>query len=232
MSNIKILCIDTTSEFCSISLFENDTLIENSNSKIERSHSKLIIKLIDEIFKNNKLKAKELDAFSISKGPGSYTGLRIGLSSVKGFCYALDKPLIAVNTLKVLAKSALEYIDDKDSILCPMIDARRMEVYTKIFNYQLNELSKDQALILEKDSFKNYKENNVYFFGDGSNKFKEIINKKNFIFLDNINPDSKFMGQLSYDKFINKSFEDLSSFEPNYIKDFYLIKRKDKWMRS
>jgi|TARA_B100000902_G_scaffold324837_1_gene319193 tRNA threonylcarbamoyladenosine biosynthesis protein TsaB len=232
MSNIKILCIDTTSEFCSISLFENDTLIENSNSKIERSHSKLIIKLIDEIFKNNKLKAKELDAFSISKGPGSYTGLRIGLSSVKGFCYALDKPLIAVNTLKVLAKSALEYIDDKDSILCPMIDARRMEVYTKIFNYQLNELSKDQALILEKDSFKNYKENNVYFFGDGSNKFKEIINKKNFIFLDNINPDSKFMGQLSYDKFINKSFEDLSSFEPNYIKDFYLIKRKDKWERS
>jgi tRNA threonylcarbamoyladenosine biosynthesis protein TsaB len=113
-----------------------------------------------------------------------------------------------------------------------MIDARRMEVYTKIFNYQLNELSKDQALILEKDSFKNYKENNVYFFGDGSNKFKEIINKKNFIFLDNINPDSKFMGQLSYDKFINKSFEDLSSFEPNYIKDFYLIKRKDKWERS
>ena len=232
MFNNKILCIDTTSEFCSISLFENKILIENSNSKIERSHSKLIIKLIDDILTNNKLKAKELDAFSISKGPGSYTGLRIGLSSIKGFCYALDKPLIALNTLKVLAESALEYIDDKDSILCPMIDARRMEVYTKTFNYKLNELTKDQALILEKDSFENYKDKNVYFFGDGSYKFKEIVNKKNFIFLDNINPNSKFMGQLSYDKFINKDFEDLSSFEPNYIKDFYLIKRKGKWERS
>tara|TARA_Y100001958_G_C21214255_1_gene539757 strand:- start:709 stop:1407 length:699 start_codon:yes stop_codon:yes gene_type:complete len=232
MFNNKILCIDTTSEFCSISLFENKILIENSNSKIERSHSKLIIKLIDDILTNNKLKAKELDAFSISKGPGSYTGLRIGLSSIKGFCYALDKPLIALNTLKVLAESALEYIEDKDSILCPMVDARRMEVYTKTFNYKLNELTKDQALILEKDSFENYKDKNVYFFGDGSYKFKEIVNKKNFIFLNNINPNSKFMGQLSYDKFINKDFEDLSSFEPNYIKDFYLIKRKGKWERS
>ena len=232
MFNNKILCIDTTSEFCSISLFENKILIENRNSKIERSHSKLIIKLIDDILTNNKLKAKELDAFSISKGPGSYTGLRIGLSSIKGFCYALDKPLIALNTLKVLAESALEYIEDKDSILCPMVDARRMEVYTKTFNYKLNELTKDQALILEKDSFKNYKDKNVYFFGDGSYKFKEIVNKKNFIFLNNINPNSKFMGQLSYDKFINKDFEDLSSFEPNYIKDFYLIKKKGKWERS
>ena len=190
------------------------------------------VKLIDDILTNNKLKAKELDAFSISKGPGSYTGLRIGLSSIKGFCYALDKPLIALNTLKVLAESALEYIEDKDSILCPMVDARRMEVYTKTFNYKLNELTKDQALILEKDSFENYKDKNVYFFGDGSYKFKEIVNKKNFIFLNNINPNSKFMGQLSYDKFINKDFEDLSSFEPNYIKDFYLIKRKGKWERS
>ena len=232
MFNNKILCIDTTSEFCSISLFENKILIENRNSKIERSHSKLIIKLIDDILTNNKLKAKELDAFSISKGPGSYTGLRIGLSSIKGFCYALDKPLIALNTLKVLAESALEYIEDKDSILCPMVDARRMEVYTKTFNYKLNELTKDQALILEKDSFENYKDKNVYFFGDGSYKFKEIVNKKNFIFLNNINPNSKFMGQLSYDKFINKDFEDLSSFEPNYIKDFYLIKKKGKWERS
>ncbi|MAG90972.1 MAG: tRNA (adenosine(37)-N6)-threonylcarbamoyltransferase complex dimerization subunit type 1 TsaB [Rhodobacteraceae bacterium] len=232
MFNNKILCIDTTSEFCSISLFENKILIENRNSKIERSHSKLIIKLIDDILTNNKLKAKELDAFSISKGPGSYTGLRIGLSSIKGFCYALDKPLIALNTLKVLAESALEYIEDKDSILCPMVDARRMEVYTKTFNYKLNEITKDQALILEKDSFENYKDKNVYFFGDGSYKFKEIVNKKNFIFLNNINPNSKFMGQLSYDKFINKDFEDLSSFEPNYIKDFYLIKKKGKWERS
>ena len=232
MANSKILCIDTTSEFCSVSLFINQNLIENNNSKIERSHSKLLIKLIDDTLNNNKLKIADIDIFSISKGPGSYTGLRIGLSSIKGFCYALDKPLVAINTLKILAISALEKIDDKDFILCPMIDARRMEVYTKSFDHNLNELSNDQAIILEKDTFENFKDKKVYFFGDGSDKYKKIVNRKNFIFLDNINPDSKFMGQLSYDKFINRNFEDLSSFEPNYIKDFYLIKKKGKWQRS
>jgi|TARA_B100000530_G_scaffold222354_1_gene143040 tRNA threonylcarbamoyladenosine biosynthesis protein TsaB len=232
MANSKILCIDTTSEFCSVSLFINQNLIENNNSKIERSHSKLLIKLIDDTLNNNKLKIADIDIFSISKGPGSYTGLRIGLSSIKGFCYALDKPLVSINTLKILAISALENIDDKDFILCPMIDARRMEVYTKSFDHNLNELSNDQAIILEKDTFDNYKDKKVYFFGDGSDKFKKIVSRKNFIFLDNINPDSKFMGKLSYDKFINRNFEDLSSFEPNYIKDFYLIKKKGKWQRS
>ena len=232
MVNSKILCIDTTSEFCSVSLFINQNLIENNNSKIERSHSKLLIKLIDDTLNNNKLKIADIDIFSISKGPGSYTGLRIGLSSIKGFCYALDKPLVSINTLKILAISALENIDDKDFILCPMIDARRMEVYTKSFDHNLNELSNDQAIILEKDTFDNYKDKKVYFFGDGSDKFKKIVSRKNFIFLDNINPDSKFMGKLSYDKFINRNFEDLSSFEPNYIKDFYLIKKKGKWQRS
>ena len=232
MANSKILCIDTTSEFCSVSLFINQNLIENNNSKIERSHSKLLIKLIDDTLNNNKLKIADIDIFSISKGPGSYTGLRIGLSSIKGFCYALNKPLVSINTLKILAISALENIDDKDFILCPMIDARRMEVYTKSFDHNLNELSNDQAIILEKDTFENFKDKKVYFFGDGSDKYKKIVNRKNFIFLDNINPDSKFMGQLSYDKFINRNFEDLSSFEPNYIKDFYLIKKKGKWQRS
>lgn len=232
MANSKILCIDTTSEFCSVSLFINQNLIENNNSKIERSHSKLLIKLIDDTLNNNKLKIADIDIFSISKGPGSYTGLRIGLSSIKGFCYALNKPLVSINTLKILAISALENIDDKDFILCPMIDARRMEVYTKSFDHNLNELSNDQAIILEKDTFENFKDKKVYFFGDGSDKFKKIVSRKNFIFLDNINPDSKFMGKLSYDKFINRNFEDLSSFEPNYIKDFYLIKKKGKWQRS
>ena len=232
MANSKILCIDTTSEFCSVSLFINQNLIENNNSKIERSHSKLLIKLIDDTLNNNKLKIADIDIFSISKGPGSYTGLRIGLSSIKGFCYALNKPLVSINTLKILAISALENIYDKDFILCPMIDARRMEVYTKSFDHNLNELSNDQAIILEKDTFDNYKDKKVYFFGNGSDKYKKIVNRKNFIFIDNINPDSKFMGQLSYDKFINRNFEDLSSFEPNYIKDFYLIKKKGKWQRS
>ena len=107
MSN-KILCIDTTSEFCSVSLFEKNMLIDYENSLIERSHSKLLINQIDNILNNNNLHIKNIDAFAISKGPGSYTGLRIGLSSIKGFCLALEKPMIAINTLKILAKSALK----------------------------------------------------------------------------------------------------------------------------
>ena len=138
----------------------------------------------------------------------------------------------SINTLKVLARSALEHINDKDSILCPMIDARRMDVYTKCYDYNLNEITSDKAIILEKDSFDKLKDKSVYFFGDGAQKFNDIINRENFIFLDNINPDSKFMGELSYDKFVNNQFEDLPSFEPNYIKDFYLIKKKGKWERS
>ncbi len=113
-----------------------------------------------------------------------------------------------------------------------MIDARRMEVYTKSYDYNLNEITSDKAVILEKDSFDKLNDKSVYYFGDGAQKFNDIINRENFIFLENINPDSKFMGELSYDKFEAKQFEDLSSFEPNYIKDFYLIKKKGKWERS
>lgn len=231
MSN-KFLCIDTTSEFCSVSLFQDNNLIEFQNSIIERSHSKLLILIIDDILKKSKTKINEIDAFSISKGPGSYTGLRIGLSSVKGFCFGLNKPLISINTLKVLCKSALNHIKDKSSILCPMVDARRMEVYTKIYDYNLNSLSDDKSLVLDENSFDLYKDKEIYFFGNGSDKFEKIVKRKNFIFINDIMPDSRFMGDITFEKYNSNEFEDLSTFEPNYIKDFYLIKKKGKWMRS
>ena len=231
MSN-KFLCIDTTSEFCSVSLFQDNNLIEFQNSIIERSHSKLLILIIDDILKKSKTKINEIDAFSISKGPGSYTGLRIGLSSVKGFCFGLNKPLISINTLKVLCKSALNHIKDKSSILCPMVDARRMEVYTKIYDYNLNSLSDDKSLVLDENSFDLYKDKEIYFFGNGSDKFEKIVKRNNFIFINDIMPDSRFMGDITSEKYNSNEFEDLSTFEPNYIKDFYLIKKKGKWMRS
>ena len=231
MSN-KFLCIDTTSEFCSVSLFQDNNLIEFQNSIIERSHSKLLILIIDDILKKSKTKINEIDAFSISKGPGSYTGLRIGLSSVKGFCFGLNKPLISINTLKVLCKSALNHIKNKSSILCPMVDARRMEVYTKIYDYNLNSLSDDKSLVLDENSFDLYKDKEIYFFGNGSDKFEKIVKRKNFIFINDIMPDSRFMGDITFEKYNSNEFEDLSTFEPNYIKDFYLIKKKGKWTRS
>ena len=228
----KFLCIDTTSEYCSVSLFEDNNLIEFQNSIIERSHSKLLILIIDEILKKSKTKISEIDAFSISKGPGSYTGLRIGLSSVKGFCFGLNKPLISINTLKVLSKSALSLINNKNSILCPMVDARRMEVFTKLYDCQLNSLSDDKSLVLDENSFDLYNDKEIYFFGNGSDKFAKIVKRKNFTFIKDIMPDSRFMGDITLEKYNLNEFEDISTFEPNYIKDFYLIKKKGKWMRS
>tara|TARA_B100000941_G_C28398522_1_gene496747 strand:- start:177 stop:869 length:693 start_codon:yes stop_codon:yes gene_type:complete len=228
---VKILCADTSSQLCSVSIFNNDDLVDIVNSKVERSHSKLLLKLIDSLLNKNNLSIKDLDAFSIAKGPGSYTGLRIGVSTFKGLCYSLEKPLIAINTLEILSVLANEKISDTIYNLCPMIDARRMEVFTKLLNQDLEEVDVDKALILEEDSFKNFKDNKIYFFGDGSYKFKKISIDKNHIFLKNIESNSKSMGNLSYKKYLDKDFEDISLFEPFYIKDFHLVKKKKKWIR-
>lgn len=227
----KILCADTSSQLCSVSIFNKDKLVDNINSKIERSHSKLLLKLIDSILIKNNLSVKDLDAFSIAKGPGSYTGLRIGVSTFKGLCYSLEKPLIGINTLEILSISAKEKILENEYNLCPMIDARRMEVFTKLLNENLEVVGEDKALILEENSFNNFKNKKVYFFGDGSYKFKKISNDKNHNFLKNIESNSKFMGYLSYKKYLDKDFEDISLFEPFYIKDFHLVKKKKKWIR-
>tara|TARA_B100000963_G_scaffold115471_1_gene100573 strand:- start:704 stop:1396 length:693 start_codon:yes stop_codon:yes gene_type:complete len=227
----KILCADTSSQLCSVSIFNNDNLIDNISSKIERSHSKLLLILIDSILNKNNLSVKDLDAFSIAKGPGSYTGLRIGVSTFKGLCYSLEKPLIGINTLEILSMSAKEKILDNEYNLCPMIDARRMEVFTKLLNQDLEEVGEDKALILEENSFNKFRNKKIYFFGDGSYKFQKITNYKNHNFLKNIESNSQFMGDLSYKKYLDKDFEDISLFEPFYIKDFHLVKKKKKWIR-
>ena len=227
----KILCADTSSQLCSVSIFNNDDLVDSINSNIERSHSKILLKQIDDLLNKNNLSVKDLDALSIAKGPGSYTGLRIGVSTFKGLCYSLEKPLIAINTLEILSMLAKEKISDAKYNLCPMIDARRMEVFTKLLNQDLEEIDGDKALILEEDSFKNFKNNKIYFFGDGSNKFQKITIDKNHKFLKNIESNSQYMGNLSYKKFLDKDFEDISLFEPFYIKDFHLVKKKKKWIR-
>lgn len=229
MSNI--LAIETTTKNCSVSIFKDGELIilkENISEKY--SHSEELTVFIESVMNECKLKPADLDAVAISKGPGSYTGLRIGTASAKGLCYALDIPLISISTLEVMSYSvSIKYESD---YYCPMIDARRMEVFTKIYDFKLKELSVDRALILEKDSFDKFKNNDIYFFGNGSDKYKDMVTRKNFIFIKNIFSDSRYMGKLAFDKYKLKDFENLSTFEPNYIKDFYLIKRKGKWMRS
>ncbi len=228
----KILCADTTSDLCSVSLFENNKNIANESSTIERSHSKLLLVLIDKLIKKSNIKIKDIDCFSISMGPGSYTGLRIGVSTFKGLCFSLNKPIIGINTLDLLTESALEKINDNKFYLCPMVDARRMEVFTKMLDNNLNEIISNQAMILDENSFSKYNQDRIYFFGSGAKKYTDLINFNNFKYIDDIKPESKFMGNLSYNKFLKKDFQDVTSFEPYYLKDFHLIKKKDKWVRS
>jgi len=223
-----ILCVDTSSFMCSVSIFENSNLINSNSTEVKKSHSKLLITLIDKSLRDSNFKLSEIDAFAVSKGPGSYTGLRIGVSTIKGLCYSLNKPLISVNTLEIISKHALNFINDIDDFfLCPMIDARRMEVYTKLIDKNFNELKSDRALILDKDSFSKISGNKkIYFFGDGSYKFKKIVNNNNFYFINNIFSTSEFMGEISNIKHENNQHENLTKFEPFYIKDFYFVKKK------
>lgn len=223
----RILCVDTSSFICSVSVFENLSLISSNSTEVEKSHSKLLIQLIDQSLKDAKIKINEVDAFAVSMGPGSYTGLRIGVSTIKGLCYSLEKPLISINTLEILSKSALNHINNyNDFFICPMIDARRMEVFTKMLDNDFNEVEKDKALILDDKSFNDFGGGKlIYFFGDGSNKFQKITNNKNFHFIDNIISSSKHMGELANIKYENNQFENLTTFEPFYIKDFFIVNK-------
>jgi len=223
----RILCVDTSSFICSVSVFENLSLISSNSTEVEKSHSKLLIQLIDQSLKDAKIKINEVDAFAVSMGPGSYTGLRIGVSTIKGLCYSLEKPLISINTLEILSKSALNHINNyNDFFICPMIDARRMEVFIKMLDNDFNEVEKDKALILDDKSFNDFGGGKlIYFFGDGSNKFQKITNNKNFNFIDNIISSSKHMGELANIKYENNQFENLTTFEPFYIKDFFIVNK-------
>ena len=163
---VKILCADTTSDLCSY-LFLRMVIISEMNIPQGESHSKLLLKLIDDLMKKSKIRIKDIDCFSISMGPGSYTGLRIGVSTFKGLSFSLKKPLIGINTLDLITESALDLIDESKFYLCPMVDARRMEVFTKMFDQDLKTIIDNQAMILNDKSFSQYL-NERCFFGSGA----------------------------------------------------------------
>jgi tRNA threonylcarbamoyladenosine biosynthesis protein TsaB len=212
-----ILNIETSTTNCSVSLFNDleliDCLEENTQ---DYSHSKSLHVFIDSVLKNSKLKPKDLSAISVSKGPGSYTGLRIGVASAKGLCFALDIPLISIETLKILSENT-----SNKGIAIPCLDARRMEVYSAVFNNKNERIRDTRAEILNEDSFNKYLSvDEVYFIGNANKKIKEIIAHKNARFIDDVLPSSRQMGALSFNKFKNNQFEDLNNFEPLYLKDF------------
>ncbi len=217
-----ILNIDTSTSKSSVSLAIDGNIIENRESLFVKEHSSKINVFIKEVIDSSKIEFKNIDAIAISKGPGSYTGLRIGVSTAKGLCYSQNIPLIAINSLKIMANGIINSNKiEENSLLCPMIDARRMEVYTALFNNKLNYVSNTNAEILTNESFSNHlKTSKIYFFGDGSDKFKDIIENENAIFIKDIFPSANDMVNLSLEKFKRKEFEDVAYFEPYYLKDF------------
>ena len=214
-----ILCIETATTNCSVALGKKGKLLalkedySNSYSHAERLHI-----FIEEILKENELQAKDLSAIAVSKGPGSYTGLRIGVSAAKGLCFALDIPLISIPTLKAFA---LQVKQEKDGFIIPLLDARRMEVYSAGFTSENRKVFETRAEILTPDSFSEYLENAaVTFIGNGVEKFRNICAHPNATFIADKLPSAAEMVILAEEKFQKKKFEDVAYFEPYYLKDF------------
>lgn len=188
---------------------------------MQYSHAESLHVFIDELFTSANILPSSIDAVAVSKGPGSYTGLRIGVSAAKGLCFALDKPLISISTLETLSHQ----IDCIEGRIVTMLDARRMEVYSAVFDSKHNQIKEIKAEILDENSFSEHlSEVKVYFIGTGVEKAKTIITHSNAIFIDKKLPSAKYMGKLAYRKFIANHFEDVAYFEPYYLKDFILNK--------
>lgn len=223
-----ILNIETSTNVCSIALSENGNCIFLKSNADGMNHAALLSVFIAEAIVFLKNRSLNLDAVAVSSGPGSYTGLRIGVSTAKGLCYGLDIPLIAVSTLEVLTANALKTVEsDNKALFCPMIDARRMEVYAAIYNSKgiiQREISAD---IIENDSYSEVLENNiVYFFGNGSEKCKTILTHSNARFIDNLVPLAENMISFAELAFNEKQFVDVAYFEPFYLKEFHTTMSK------
>ena len=217
-----ILNIESSSTNCSVSLSKNGELISIKEKNDEKySHSTKLHSYINEVISDSSITLKELSAIAVSKGPGSYTGLRIGVAAAKGLCFSLDVPLISVSTLLVLSKQ----IKINSGLIIPVLDARRNEVYSAIYNVNYNLVKEETPEIIDDKSFDNYsKDNQLYFIGSGQQKCRELIrSNNNLIFHDKETlPSSKQMADISYQKFLSSDFEDLAYFEPAYLKNFIL----------
>ena len=218
-----ILNLETATKNCSVAIAKNSkTLICKEMSEEGYSHAEKLHVFIESILNELELTFEDLSAIAVSQGPGSFTGLRIGVSAAKGLAYALNIPLIAIDTLTILAAQA----QVSDGFIVPMIDARRMEVYSAVFNSELEMIRTVQAEIITADSFSEW-DAPLYFIGDGAEKCKAVLEKKSSVFLENIiYPSAKEMGKLSFDKFQKKDIVDVAYFEPYYLKDFLITKSK------
>jgi tRNA threonylcarbamoyladenosine biosynthesis protein TsaB len=217
-----ILQIETATTSCSIALAHNGQVLGFKEINARNVHAEVITVYIDELVQQAGITYDGLDAIAVSCGPGSYTGLRIGVSTAKGLCFALDKPLISVDTLAAMAKGILaDSSIDSDTLLCPMIDARRMEVYTAIFDGNGQVIKPTSAEIINEESFADIlATKKILFFGDGADKCRQTLMHPNAKFLPDFANSAKHLTAIAADKFARKEFEDVAYFEPFYLKDF------------
>jgi tRNA threonylcarbamoyladenosine biosynthesis protein TsaB len=216
-----ILCIETATKNCSVALCVNGKVValqqDNPNNEPDKgfSHAEKLQGYITQVLDQGNVSKNDLNAIAVSKGPGSYTGLRIGVSTAKGLCYALDIPLIAISTLSSLARQVT------GSLVVPMLDARRMEVYSAVFSSEMEQIREIQAQIITQDSFKTYLDmGRVTFIGDGVEKFEAVCTHPNAVFIKNALPSASQMAEVAAHKLSANQTQDVAYLEPYYLKDF------------
>jgi tRNA threonylcarbamoyladenosine biosynthesis protein TsaB len=222
---VTILHLETATTNCSVALsHKGKTIALKENDTPNYSHSEQLHVFIEEVLRDASMAIQEVDAIAVSKGPGSYTGLRIGVSAAKGLCFSLDIPLIAIETLKSLASKVKPSTYD---YIIPVLDARRMEVYSKVFDGHLNEVRETKAEIIDESSFSTFASSGkTLLIGSGADKCKEVLKHPNFEFQTKKVPSALEMVGLAYQKYLEKDFEDVAYFEPYYLKDFILQTQK------
>ncbi len=223
-----ILSIETSTKVCSVALHNQGELLAESTLYVDKSHSEKLAILIKNLLQYAEIEPKNLTAVAIASGPGSYTGLRIGTSTAKGLCFALDIPLIAINTLEAMVYGVAKF-SAKDVLLCPMLDARRMEVYSLLATKELDIIQPTEAKIIDEQSYKReLMQSKIVFFGDGATKCKPLLSQYVNAFFIDVQPISAVhVGILAWEKYQNENFEDLAYFEPAYLKEFKAIKPKN-----
>jgi tRNA threonylcarbamoyladenosine biosynthesis protein TsaB len=222
-----ILVIETSTEICSVALTVDGLLTDVIESREGQNHARLVTVFAEELLKRNGVNPADLAAVAVSKGPGSYTGLRIGVSTAKGICFARHIPLIAIGTLEAMTQFVIKNLQDypvpqdKQILFCPMIDARRMEVFSLLFDHTGSVVSPIEAVVVE-ESFLAGKlmDHTVVFFGNGSEKCRNVIQSPNAVFLSNVEASARHLSDLAWQLYNKKQFEDVAYFEPFYLKDF------------
>ncbi|WP_312389656.1 tRNA (adenosine(37)-N6)-threonylcarbamoyltransferase complex dimerization subunit type 1 TsaB [Chryseobacterium sp.] len=222
---MKILYLETSSKNCSVAISDNEKLLcltEEVSENYKQSES--LHTFVEWALEGAGISMKDIEAVSLGKGPGSYTGLRIGASSAKGFCYGLKIPLVAVNSLESMIEP---FLSQNYDFVIPLIDARRMEVYTAVYDGMTGkEISETEAKVLDETSFEEFKDKKVIFVGDGAKKAQEILQLPNAEYNAAIYPSAQYLINKSLEKINNKEFEDIAYFEPFYLKDFHGVKKK------